>query len=114
MELVLHFVMRMKNLTFLTLALFFAATVSAHAQPKSKPVTVTGYVAGAPQATEFNLRTNGEIWRVKSNASLISRVRGGDLVRVFGRPLGRLIHKANIRVLRPRASTTPEDYNARP
>lgn len=82
------------------------------AGPKSKPVTVNGIVAGAPQGREFNLRAaGGQIWRINIHSGAnLKNVRGGDQVRVFGKPLGSTLYYCNVRVLRRGASDTPDDY----
>lgn len=81
----------------------------------ARPITLTGIVAGAPQNGEFILRANGQTFRVKPLAKVsISGVRGGDRVRVFGRPTGLRVTFANVRVLVSRASDNPSDYNAAP
>ncbi|HEX8463888.1 MAG TPA: hypothetical protein VF627_04655 [Abditibacterium sp.] len=94
-----------------------AATANAQAQtqaPKSnlaRAITLTGIVGGSPAAGEFFLRANGETFRIKPLAKVgMSGVRGGDRVRVFGRPDGLIISSANVRVLTSRASDNASDY----
>lgn len=89
--------------------------LAAHAQktggPVSAPVMAQGIVAGAPGAEQFNLRTRTGILLVKPHsAALLKMVRGGDLVRVYGRPVGRFIYGANVRILQKKASNNAEDY----
>lgn len=84
---------------------------SKSSQPVSRPVAVTGIVSGPPQNGEINLRVNGQIWRIKvASKALLAKVRGGDELRAFGRPLGTTVYHAQIRVLRARASDNPDDY----
>ena len=95
---------------------FGAASLQAQPKkdsgPKSQPVAVTGIVAGAPQGREFNLRaTGGQIWRINIHSGAnLKNVRGGDRVRVFGKPLGTKLFYCNVRVLRRGASDSPDDY----
>ena len=80
-------------------------------QPVSHPASFTGIVSGAPQNGEINLRVNGQVWRVKpASKAVLANIRGGDQVRAFGRPLGRFVYNAQLRVLRRSASTLPDDY----
>jgi hypothetical protein len=82
--------------------------------PLSRPVAVTGIVSGPPQNGQINLRANGQIWRIKvASQAALAKVRGGDELRAFGRPLGTTVYHAQIRVLRSRASTNPDDYMSR-
>ena len=77
----------------------------------ARAITLTGIVGGAPMAREFFLRANGETYRVQPLAKVgMSGVRGGDRVRVFGRPTGLIISHANVRVLTSRASDNASDY----
>ena len=92
-----------------TLAVAQAAPKS---NPVSKPVAATGIVVGAPGATEFNLRTATGILRVRFHGKVnIKEIRGGDQVRVFGRPLGRVLYDSNVKLLRTKASDNPDDYS---
>lgn len=101
--------------TALVLGAFALAPTTVRAQPKSNPkstpVTATGIVVGAPSASEFQLRTAAGFYRVKFHSKVnMKDVRGGDQVRVFGRPLGKVIYDANVRLLRAKASDIADDY----
>ena len=100
--------------TALVLGTFAMAQTQPKSNPKSKSVAATGIVAGAPSATEFQLRTRAGVYRVKFHSKVnIKEIHGGDQVRVFGHPLGRVFYDANVRLLNARASDSPDDY-ARP
>lgn len=91
-------------------ALVGIAPDAAHAQLKKK-LTFTGIVAGPPANGEFRLRTSGQTYRVrKLSRPTLAKIRGGDLVRVYGVPLGLSISQASVRVLRSKASSSPDDY----
>lgn len=80
----------------------------------ARPITLTGIVAGAPQGREFFLRANGQVYRVRTSPSVaMNAIRGGDRVRVFGIPTRLNLQRANVRVLRRRASDEPADYEQR-
>ena len=79
--------------------------------PANPPVAARGIVVGAPGANSLNLRTSTGILIVKAHSmAQLKTVRGGDLVRVYGRPSGRFLTGANIRVLQRKASDNAEDY----
>lgn len=90
----------------------------AQAQPKpamAKPIGITGIVAGSFTGNEFVLRANGSTYRVRPLAKVaIKSIRGGDRVRVWGRPTGLRINYANVRVLQIGASSNPTDFNPAP
>ena len=95
----------------LVLGTFAVASAQPESAPKSKPVTATGIVVGAPSASEFQLRTAAGFYRVKFHSKVnMKEIRGGDQVRVFGRPLGRVIYDANVRLLESKASDIADDY----
>jgi hypothetical protein len=78
----------------------------------AKPIRLTGIVAGAPVGREFVLRANGETYRVRPLPEVsMTAIRGGDRVRVWGRPTGLRVNYANVRVVASRASSNPSDYN---
>ena len=85
--------------------------------PQSKPVAATGIVVGAPRmldegAMEFDLRSASGLLRVRPHSKKqMEEIRGGDKVRVFGRPLGRVIYGANVRLLQAKASDIADDYD---
>lgn len=111
--------MKISKSSFFVAALGFGALISpAFSQPKpsmARAITLTGIVAGAPQGGEFFLRANGQTFRVKPLAKVgMKGIRGGDRVRVFGRPTGLRVNFANVRVLVSRASDNPSDYNPAP
>lgn len=91
---------------------------TSQAQPKpsmAKPIGLTGIVAGSFTGKEFLLRANGETYRVRPLAKVdLKKIRGGDQVRVWGRPTGLRINFANVRVLQVGASSNPTDYNPAP
>lgn len=91
---------------------------TSQAQPKpsmAKPIGLTGIVAGSFTGREFLLRANGETYRVRPLAKVsLKSVRGGDRVRVWGRPTGLRINFANVRVVEANASTNPSDFNPAP
>ncbi len=102
--------------TALVLGTFAMAPTLVQAQPKSNPksksVAATGIVAGAPSATDFQLRTRAGIYRVKFHAKVnMKEIHGGDQVRVYGHPLGKVIYDANVRLLRAKASDSADDYD---
>lgn len=81
----------------------------------AKPIKLTGIVAGTPSGGEFFLRANGQTFRVKPLPEVSMKgIRGGDRVRVWGRPTGLRVTFANVRVLVSRASDNPNDYNPAP
>ncbi len=81
----------------------------------AKPVALTGVVAGNFTGREFTIRANGDSYRIRPLAKvLLKGVRGGDQVRVWGRPSGLTINYANVRVLQTGASSNPEDFNPAP
>lgn len=91
------------------------ALAQSQSKPVSKPITATGIVVGAPRTTgkvtQFNLRTSLGIYQVRPHSKTqMQEVRGGDLVRVYGRPLGRVIYNANVKLLETKASDNPDDY----
>ena len=96
----------------LVLGTFAVAPAQPESAPKSKPVTATGIVVGAPSAQDFQLRTAAGFYRIKFHSKVnMKEIRGGDLVRVFGRPLGRVIYDANVRLLEAKASDIADDYD---
>ena len=98
--------------TALVIGTFALSQAQPKSNPKSKSVAATGIVAGAPSATEFQLRTSGGVYRVKFHAKVnMKEIQGGDQVRVFGHPLGRVFYDANVRLLRAKASNSPDDYS---
>lgn len=98
--------------TALVLGTFAMAQAQPKSNPKSKSVAATGIVAGAPGATDFQLRTRAGIYRVKFHAKVnMKEIHGGDQVRIFGHPLGKVFYDANVRLLRAKASDSPDDYN---
>jgi hypothetical protein len=100
----------------------FVASLSlistTQAQPKpsmARPIGLTGIVAGSFTGNEFILRANGATYRVRPLAKVAIRsIRGGDRVRVWGRPTGLRINYANVRVLQVGASSNPEDFDPAP
>ena len=105
------------SLPITTATLLFGLITLAPAQPKttapkSQPVTATGIVVRAPRATDFDLRTSARTYRVRFHSKTqMKDVRGGDRVRVYGRPLGLVIYDANVRLLEKKASDNAEDYD---
>jgi hypothetical protein len=99
-------------------ALLGAATLSAtahHLQAQTRPSKLTGTVAGQPMGREFIMRANGETYRVRPLGKVsMTGIRGGDRVRVWGRPTGLVVSFANVRVLSSGASSSPTDYNPAP
>ena len=92
------------------------ALAQSQSEPKSKPVAATGIVVGAPRTTdnaiEFDLRTAAGLYRVRPHSKTqMKEIRGGDKVRVFGRPLGKVIYGANVRLLQAKASDIADDYD---
>ena len=97
--------------TALVLGTCAALQAQPKSAPKSKPVMATGIVVGAPSAKDFQLRTPAGFYRVQFHSKVnMKEIRGGDQVRVFGRPLGRVIYDANVRLLRAKASDIADDY----
>ena len=104
------------TLPLATTALLMGTFAMAQAQPKSAPkskaITATGIVVGAPRATDFDFRTAAGLYRVKFHAKVnMKNIRGGDQVRVYGKPLGRVIYNANVRLLKAKASDIADDYS---
>lgn len=98
--------------TALVLSTFALAQAQPKSNPKSKSISATGIVAGAPGDQDFQLRTAAGVYRVKFHAKVnMKEIHGGDQVRVFGHPLGKVIYDANVRLLRAKASNSPDDYN---
>lgn len=96
----------------LVLGSFAVAQAKPKSNPVSRPVAATGIVVGAPGATDFQLRTATGLLRVRFHGKVnIKEIRGGDQVRVFGRPLGRVLYDSNVRLLRTKASSNPDDYS---
>ena len=96
----------------LVLGTFAVAQAKPKSNPGSRPVAATGIVVGAPGATDFQLRTATGLLRVRFHGKVnIKEIRGGDQVRVFGRPLGRVLYDSNVRLLRAKASNNPDDYS---
>lgn len=96
----------------LLLGTFSVAQAKPKSNPVSRPITATGIVVGAPGATEFQLRTTTGLLRVRFHGKVaIKGIRGGDQVRVYGRPLGRVLYDSNVRLLRAKASANAEDYS---
>ena len=96
------------------------AVAQSQTKPKSKPVSkaiaATGIVVGAPRMSEspmeFDLRTQAGIYRVRPHSKMqMQGVRGGDKVRVYGRPLGLVIYGANVKLLQKKASDIAADYD---
>lgn len=111
--------MKTLKITFSTALLTSVALLStAQAQPKpsmARPIGLIGTVAGSFTGNEFLLRANGETYRVRPLAKVaLKSIRGGDRVRVWGRPTGLRINYANVRVLQVGASGNPSDYNPAP
>ncbi|PQV65059.1 hypothetical protein B1R32_10266 [Abditibacterium utsteinense] len=111
----------MKNSKIVLFCALFAgafSTSALRAQPKpsmARPISLTGIIAGSFMGREFLLRANGETYRVRPLAKVsLQGVKGGDRVRVWGRPTGLRVNFANVRVLTPRASSNPSDYNPAP
>ncbi len=111
----------MKNLKLIASSALFAglALVSyAQAQPKpsmAKPIRLVGIVAGSFNGPEFLLHANSQTYRVRPLSTVaLKSIRGGDQVRVWGRPTGLRINYANVRVLQVGASSNPTDYNPAP
>ncbi len=109
--------MKISHIPLCCALLGFSAT-AVRAQPKpsmAKPIGLTGIVAGSFTGREFLLRANGETYRVRPLAKVaLSGIKGGDRVRVWGRPTGLRINFANVRVLVSAASDNPTDYNPAP
>ncbi|RYG69541.1 hypothetical protein EON80_09595 [bacterium] len=108
--------MKTSHLSLLALPIAISALATqSQAEPKpsmAKPIKLTGIVAGSPNGGEFFLRANGQTFSVKPLAKVgTSGIRGGDRVRVWGRPTGLRVNYANVRVLTSRASDNPTDYN---
>ena len=85
----------------------------AGAQNKNvaKSVLVTGLVAGSPTGNQFNMRANGQTYRVTVLPKVsLSNVKGGDRVRVWGIPTRLNLQRANVRVVQSNASDNPDDY----
>ena len=84
---------------------------------QAKPIAATGIVVGAPRtlddgAMEFDLRTRAGLYRVRPHSmKQMEEIRGGDRIRVFGTPQGRVIYKANVRLLEAKASDIADDYD---
>ncbi len=105
----------MKHKLFLFTALgssLLPFTVQAQPKNVAKAIRVTGIVAGAPQGQQFNMRANGQTYRVTVLPKVsLQNVRGGDRVRVWGIPTRTNLQRANVRVLQSGASSNPDDYN---
>ncbi len=111
--------MKLSKIVVLSTFLASAGLISkSQAQPKpsmAKPIGLVGIVAGSFTGKEFLLRANGETYRVRPLGKVdLKRIRGGDQVRVWGRPTGLRINFANVRVLQIGASSNPTDYNPAP
>lgn len=98
-----------------------ASTAQAQTKPgttkpnMAAPIGLTGIVAGSFTGREFVLRANGTAYRVRPLAKVdLKSVRGGDQVRVWGRPSGLRINFANVRVVQRGASSDPTDFNPPP
>lgn len=88
-----------------------AQTRNKNLPSMARPIKLEGIVAPQPSAKEFVMRANGETYRVRPLQKVgMSGVRGGDRVRVWGRPTGLIISYANVRVLASRASDAASDY----
>lgn len=88
--------------------------LAAQAQPKNvaKPILLVGIVAKSPQGKQFNMRANGQTYRVTVLPKVsLTNVRGGDRVRVWGIPTRQNLQRANVRVLASGVSSNPDDYN---
>ncbi len=87
---------------------------SGFAQTKnvSKPVSMTGIVAGSPKGNAFLMRVRGQIYRVTVLPKVsLANVQGGDRVRVWGIPTRQNLQRANVRVVQKGASSNPDDFN---
>ena len=87
-----------------------AQSQPSKSKPVSAPITAIGIVVGAPYMTdnrmEFNLRTSAGLYRVRPHSKAqMKEIRGGDRIRAYGRPLGKVIYGANVKLLEARAST---------
>ena len=104
----------------LSLATFSASILQAQPKAKpgmakpsmAKPIGLTGTVAGAFTGREFLLRANGQIYRVKPLSKVsLKGIKGGDSVRVWGRPTGLRVNYANVRLIQSSSSSEDSDYN---
>lgn len=72
-----------------------------------------GVAAGKPGRVDFFFRTSGRTYRVVPwNPDLLTQIRGGDGIRVFGWVDGLMITGANIRTTGSRVANSPDDYDA--
>ncbi|RYX83277.1 hypothetical protein EON83_15555 [bacterium] len=104
----------MKRISLVALAGALMLPASSWAQPKNvaKPIAVIGIVAGAPRGQQFNMRANGQTYRVTVLPYVpLTNVKGGDRVRVWGIPTRANLQRANVRVLASGVSDNPDDYN---
>ncbi len=104
----------MKRISLVAMMGIWLLPAASWGQPKnvSKAVSVTGIVAGAPRGKQFNMRANGQTYRVTVLPKVsLANVRGGDRVRVWGIPTRANLQRANVRVLASGVSDNPDDYN---
>lgn len=114
--LLLYVFMKRKLLLLAALGTSLCATgttqVWAQYKNVAKPIRVIGIVAGSPSGRQFNMRANGQTYRVTVLPEVsLTNVRGGDRVRVWGIPTRANLQRANVRVLASGASDNPDDYS---
>ncbi len=85
---------------------------TAPAMRMTNSIVLTGTVAGDPAGGAMVVRArNGITYQVRPHGGVnVTRIRGGDRVRVFGNLRGQVLEGAGVRVLRRRYSSSPSDY----
>lgn len=72
-----------------------------------------GIVAGRPGRVDFFCRASGRTYRVVPwTPDLLTQIRGGDGVRVYGWVDGLMVTGANVRTTGSRVANSPDDYDA--